>query len=387
MDQPTTQEGASNRDRIDPEEILQGIQEWVTIESPSHDAQAVNRMVDKVETDMRRLGGRIERRPGRDGFGDMLVVRTPWGGDGPGILVLSHLDTVHPMGFLKDTLPFKREGDVVWGPGIYDMKAGAYLAFHAFRHLVREGRTTPLPVTFAYVPDEEVGSTSTRDLIEKLARNAKYVLVTEPARDGGKIVTSRKGVGRFVLKTEGRPAHAGARHQDGRSAIREMAHQILAIEAMTDYARGITTSVGLICGGTGVNVVPQFCEIEIDLRIPDMATADEMVAKILGLTPKDPDVKVVVEGGLNRPPYTKDAGIAGLFEHARGLAKEIGFELEDVKLTGGGSDGNFTAALGIPTLDGLGADGKGAHTDYEQIYFSSLEPRARLMIRLLETLS
>ncbi|MCC6466717.1 MAG: M20/M25/M40 family metallo-hydrolase, partial [Alphaproteobacteria bacterium] len=249
--------GALNRDRFDPEDILAGIREWIDIESPSHDAAAVNRMVDKVEGQMRRLGARIERHPGKDGFGDMLVARTPWGGDGPGILVLSHLDTVHPIGFLKDTLPFKREGDVVYGPGIYDMKAGAFLGYHAFRHLVREGRTTHLPVTFAFVPDEEVGSNTTRELIEHLARNAKYVLVTEPARDGGKIVTSRKGVGRFTLRTEGRPAHAGARHEDGRSAIKEMARQVLAIEAMTDYARGITTSVGLIQGGTGVNVIPQ----------------------------------------------------------------------------------------------------------------------------------
>jgi glutamate carboxypeptidase len=376
----------SNRDRFDPEEILAGIREWIEIESPSTDAGAVNRMVDRVEGDMRRLGARIERLAGRDGFGDMLIARTPWGGDGPGVLVLSHLDTVHPLGFLKDTLPFKREGDVVYGPGIYDMKAGAYLAYHAFRHLVREGRTTPLPVTFAFVPDEEVGSNTTRGTIEALALNAKYVLVTEPARDGGKIVTSRKGVARFRLKAEGRPAHAGARHEDGRSAIKEIARQVLAIEAMTDYARGVTTSVGLIRGGTGVNVIPQFCEIEVDMRVPDAALGEAMTAKMLGLKPSDPDVKLTVEGGMNRPPYVKDAGIAQLFEHARAIAAEIGFELKDVKLTGGGSDGNFTAALGVPTLDGLGADGKGAHTDYEQIYFSSLEPRARLMLRLLETL-
>jgi glutamate carboxypeptidase len=376
----------SNRDRFDPEEILAGIREWIEIESPSTDAGAVNRMVDRVEGDMRRLGARIERLAGRDGFGDMLIARTPWGGDGPGVLVLSHLDTVHPLGFLKDTLPFKREGDVVYGPGIYDMKAGAYLAYHAFRHLVREGRTTPLPVTFAFVPDEEVGSNTTRGTIEALALNAKYVLVTEPARDGGKIVTSRKGVARFRLKAEGRPAHAGARHEDGRSAIKEIARQVLAIEAMTDYARGVTTSVGLIRGGTGVNVIPQFCEIEVDMRVPDAALGEAMTAKMLGLKLSDPDVKLTVEGGMNRPPYVKDAGIAQLFEHARAIAAEIGFELKDVKLTGGGSDGNFTAALGVPTLDGLGADGKGAHTDYEQIYFSSLEPRARLMLRLLETL-
>ena len=148
----------------------------------------------------------------------------------------------------------------------------------------------------------------------------------------------------------------------------------------------LTTSVGLVSGGTGVNVIPQFCTAEVDMRVPDQATADEMCAKILGLKPVDPDVKLTVTGGLNRPPYTKDAKIGALFDHAKTVCAEFGLDLQDVKLTGGGSDGNFTAALGVPTLDGLGADGKGAHTDYEQIYFSSLEPRAKMWVRLFETL-
>ncbi len=379
-------ESRTNQPKIDGEEILAGVRRWIEIESPSHDAVAVNRMVSEVEGTMKEVGCQTDRIPGRDGYGDILTARSPWGGDGPGILVLSHLDTVHPIGFLKDTLPFKREGDVVYGPGIYDMKAGAYLAYYAYRHLIRMGQKTKLPIRFLFVPEEEVGSPTSRALIEKEARNAKYVLVTEPARDGGKIVTSRKGVARFVMKTEGRPAHAGARHEDGRSAIKEMARQILAVEAMTDYGRQITTSVGLVSGGTGVNVIPQFCTAEIDMRVPDQATADEMCAKILGLKAVDPDVKLTVTGGLNRPPYTKDAKITQLFDHAKKVCSEFGLDLQDVKLTGGGSDGNFTAALGIPTLDGLGADGKGAHTDYEQIYFSSLEPRAKMWVRLFETL-
>jgi glutamate carboxypeptidase len=376
----------TNQPEIDGEEILAGVRRWIEIESPTHDAAAVNVMVSEVETRMQEVGATTERIPGRDGYGDILKARSPWGGDGPGILVLSHLDTVHPVGFLKNTLPFKREGDVVYGPGIYDMKAGAYLAYYAYRHLVRMGQKTKLPVRFLFVPEEEVGSPTSRALIEAEARNAKYVLVTEPARDGGKIVTSRKGVARFVLQAEGRPAHSGARHEDGRSAIKEIARQILAIEAMTDYGRGITTSVGLVSGGTGVNVVPQFCTAEVDMRVPDDATADEMCAKILGLKAVDPDVKLSVSGGLNRPPYTKNDGIAKLFDHARKVCSEFGLDLKDVNLTGGGSDGNFTAALGVPTLDGLGADGKGAHTDYEQIYFSSLEPRAKMWVRLYETL-
>ncbi len=380
-------EAASNLPKVDAEEILDGIRLWVDIESPSHDAAAVNRMVDKVEGELAPLGAAIERIPGRDGFGDVLKARSPWGGDGPGILVLSHLDTVHPIGFKENTLPFRREGDKVYGPGIYDMKAGAHLAFYAYRHLVRSGKESLLPITFLYVPEEEVGSPTSRAVIEAEAKKNKYVLVTEPARDGGKIVTSRKGVGRFVLEIEGRPAHAGARHQDGRSAVKEMARLILAIEGMTDYERGITTNVGLVGGGTGVNVVPQFCRAEIDLRVPDAAIGEEMVATLYGLKPSDPQLKLKMSGGMNRPPYRKDAKIQALFDHAKEVCAEIGFDLEDVKLTGGGSDGNFTAALGIPTLDGLGADGYGAHTDYEHIFYSSLEPRAKMWIRLFETLS
>ncbi|MDA0701705.1 MAG: M20 family metallopeptidase [Proteobacteria bacterium] len=374
-----------NAPRIDAAEILEGIRRWIEIESPSNDGAAVNRMVDQTEGEMRDIGAGIKRMPGRDGFGDILIARSPWGGDGPGIMVLSHLDTVHPIGTLE-TLPFERKGDEVYGPGIYDMKGGAYLAYYAFRHLIREGKTTKLPITFLFVPEEEVGSPTSRATIEAEAKKNKYVLVTEPARDGGKIVTSRKGNAEFTIRTEGRPAHAGLRHQDGRNAIKEMAHQILAVEGMTDYARGVTLSVGTIKGGTGRNVVPQHCEVLVDMRCPDPATMDEMVARVHGLTPVDPDVKVTVEGGVSRQAYLKDDGIAALFDHAKGLAAELGFELEDVPMTGGCSDANFTAALGIPTLDGLGVDGHGAHTDYEHMLYSSLEPRARLLLRLFETL-
>lgn len=370
---------------LDADEILTGIVEWVNIESPSSDAVAVNRMVDRVERDMRGIGAQIERQPGKDGFGDVLIARTPWGEE-PGILVLSHVDTVHPIGLLDGALKVRREGDSIFGPGIYDMKGGAYLAYYAYRHLVRLGQQTKLKVSFMFVPDEEVGSNTCRDVIEAEAVRHKYALVMEPARDGGKIVTARKGVGRFTIKTVGRPSHSGVRPQDGRSAIKEMARQVLDIEAMTDFARGITLNVGTIKGGTGTNVVPQFCEATIDLRVPDKESGEEMVSRIHGLKPYDPDVKLEILGGMNRPAFTKDAGIAALFDHARACATALGFELIDVPMTGGGSDGNFTAALGIPTLDGLGPDGKGAHTDYEQIYYSSLEERTRLMLRLFETL-
>jgi glutamate carboxypeptidase len=376
---------SANIPNVDPEEILEGIRQWVEIESPTHEGAAVNVMADAVEKGLRGLGATLERTPGKDGYGDVLKARTPWGGDGPGILVLCHLDTVHPIGSLEDYNPWRREGDAVYGPGIYDMKAGAYLAYYAYQHLVRMGKESPLPVTFLYIPEEEVGSPTSRHIIEAEAKKNKYVLVSEPAREGGKIVTSRKGSGRFHATTRGVAAHSGSRHQDGRSAIREMARFILAVEAMTDYGLGVTANVGLVSGGTGVNVVPHECQVEIDLRIPTQALADEYCERILGHTAEDPDVELKVTGGLNRPPYQKDEKIQALFDHARGLCDEIGFELEDL-FTGGGSDGNFTAALGIPTLDGLGADGEGAHAKHEKIYFSSLEPRAKMWIRLLETL-
>jgi glutamate carboxypeptidase len=374
-----------NEPRIDADEVLAGIVEWVEIESPSHDAAAVNRVVDKVEGQMSGLGMKIERTPGRDGFGDILECKTPWG-EGPGILVLAHLDTVHPIGMIEKELKVRREGDAIFGPGIYDMKAGGYIAYYAMRHLIRQGKKSKLPVTFLFIPEEEVGSPTSRARIEAAARGAKYALVMEPGRDGDRVVTSRKGVGRFVVTVKGRASHAGVRHQDGRSAILELARQIVRIEAMTDYGRGITLNVGLVSGGTGVNVVPAEASAEVDLRVPDPALADEMTATLLGLKAIGEDVEVTVEGGMNRPPYRKDAGIQALFDKARAIYAEIGKELNDVPLTGGGSDGNFTAALGIPTLDGLGADGRGAHAIDEQIYYSSLMSRTYLAARLFETL-
>jgi glutamate carboxypeptidase len=375
----------SNEPTLDADEILSGILEWVEIESPSHDGGAVNRVVDVVERAHAALGARIERTPGRDGFGDILITRTPWGGDGPGILVLSHLDTVHALGTIENELKVRREGDKVYGPGIYDMKSGAYIAQHAFRHLVRAGRETPLPVTFMYVPEEEIGSPTSRQRIVEEAKKNKYVLVTEPAREGGKIVTARNGRLKYEIAVTGRPSHAGLRHMDGRSAIKEMAHQILALEALTNYERSLTVSVGTITGGTLTNVVPAACSITVDIRVPNMEVAEEVMAKVEAMTPVDPDCSLHIEGGVDRPPYEKFDGIAKLFDHAKALAAEIGFDLEDLK-TSGGSDGNFTGALGIPTLDGLGADGHGAHSHDEFIYYSSLVERCRLMIRLFETL-
>ena len=365
--------------------MIDGIRRWVEIESPTQSKSAVNKMIDLVQSDVSGLPVKVERVPGKNGFADNLIVRNTAAGEGPGILIMSHIDTVHPIGTLAGALPFRRDGDKLYGPGLFDMKGGAYLALEAFRHVAR-AKSAKLPVTFLFTPDEEVGSPTSRALIESEAKKSRYVLVTEPARDGGKIVTSRKGVGRFEVKAIGVPAHSGARHQDGRSAIKEMARQVLAIEGLTDYTRGVTTTVGVIAGGTAPNVIPQHCRITVDLRVRDVAAGEEFEAKILGLKPVDPGVKLEVTGGMNRPPFEKSAAIDVLFRHAQALARDIGFDLQHTEMTGGGSDGNFTAALGVPTLDGLGIDGDGAHTEWEHGLISSIEPRTLLMRGLLETL-
>jgi glutamate carboxypeptidase len=368
---------------FDSSTILDGIRRWVEIETPTDAPEQVNKLADIVADGYRGLPATVERIAGKNGCGDHLVARSAWGHDAPGILVLSHLDTVHPMGFIE-RLPFSIQGDAAFGPGIYDMKGGAYLAYHAFRQLCANGARSPLGVTQLFVSDEEIGSPTSRALIEAEGQKAKYVLVTEPARDGGKIVTGRKGVGRFEVFIKGQPAHAGTRPLDGRSAIRELANVIQTLEAMNDPKRRITVTVGVVRGGTRPNVIPEEAYAQVDLRMPTIAEADELVPKILGLTSRSEGVTVKVVGGLNRPPYEKGNAVAALYEHAKGLAAEIGFDLVDT-FTGGGSDGNFTAPH-TATLDGLGVDGKGAHTHYEQLYISSIEPRARLLYRLYQTL-
>jgi glutamate carboxypeptidase len=368
---------------FDPQTILDGIRRWVEMETPTEAPERVNLLASLVADGYRDLPVSIERIAGRDGCGDHLAVRSSWGQDRPGILVLSHLDTVHPLGFIE-RLPFRIDGDSAFGPGIYDMKGGAYLAYHAFRQLCAGPERSALGVTQLYVSDEEIGSPTSRALIEAEGRKAKYVLVTEPARDGGKVVTGRKGVARFEVLIKGIPAHSGTRPQDGRSAIRELGNIIQTLEAMNDPKRGVTVNVGVVRGGTRSNVIAEEAYAEVDMRVPTIADSDELVPKILNLTSRTDGVSVRMTGGLNRPPYEKGNAGAALFEHARTLAGELGIDLVDTA-TGGGSDGNFTAPH-TATLDGLGVDGQGAHTHYEQLYISSIEPRARLLHRLYQTL-
>ena len=322
-----------------------------------------------------------------EGTGPLLHVSNRASGDGrAGILILGHLDTVHPVGTLLQN-ECRIEGDRLYGPGSYDMKAGAYLALTALGQLTAPG-SCALPVDFLLVPDEETGSHGSRPLIEQFARNARYALVCEPARaHTGSCVTARKGTGLMRLSVLGRPAHAGAQHEKGRSAIREMAHQVLALEAMTDYERGITVSVGTIRGGTVTNTVPSLCEAMVDFRVPDAQAGQETLARLRALSPIAADVTLNIDVELNRPPMVRTEAVAALLARAQNWAREAGFSLQEAPMTGGGSDGNFTAALNVPTLDGLGADGDGPHTLHEYVLVSTLSQRLKfwdLMLRHLD---
>jgi glutamate carboxypeptidase len=364
------------------EALLAELAAWVRLETPSTDAAAVNRLMDLAGHGLTEAGADLTRVPGRDGFGDSLIARTP--GRGKPILVAGHLDTVWAHGTL-DTMPFRVNGEKAHGPGIYDMKAGSFLAFHAVCAILRHRIATRHPITLLLTSDEEVGSPSTRDLIEREATNAFAVLIPEPAGQGGACVTSRKGVGRFTMRVEGKASHAGTAFLAGASATVELAHQILALHKMAEPDDGITVNVAPIWGGTRPNVVAGLAGCEIDLRVSSARDGALMSARILGLESRVPGCSVVVEGGMNRPPYAESPAIVALYERARSLADRAGVMLPRQHRSGG-SDGNFTAAMGIPTLDGLGCPGAGAHAVHEHILWRELAPRAALMAGLLETL-
>ena len=368
-------------------QIAAGIQTWLRCESPSSSPQDIAAMVAMVEQHAKAVGLAAHVSSLGDATGPLLHISNRAAGDGrAGILVLAHLDTVHPLGTLQLN-GCRIEGDKLYGPGSYDMKGGIYLALSALGQLAEPG-STALPVDFVLVPDEETGSRKSRASIERFARQARYALVCEPARaESGRCVTARKGTGTLRLKVQGRPAHAGVQHERGRNAIREMAHQVLVLESMTDYARGITVNVGTISGGTVPNTVPSQCQVVVDFRVPDRQAAEDLVARMRALKPVGPDVTLDIDVELNRPPMVKTDAAAVLLGRAQTWAAEAGFVLEDGPMTGGGSDANFTAALGIPTLDGLGVDGDGAHSLNEYILVPTLARRLVFWNLLLKNLN
>jgi glutamate carboxypeptidase len=372
---PSTEVGSS-------EDLLAELSTWVMMETPTTDGTAVNRLMDVAEGELARAGAAITRIPGRDGYGDNMIARTP--GEGKPILVAGHLDTVWSHGTL-DAMPYVVNGTKAHGPGIYDMKAGSFLAFHAVRSILQQRAKTPRPIVLLLTPDEEVGSPTSRWLIEREAALAATVLIPEPAGAGGACVTARKGVGRFVMRVEGRGSHAGGAFEDGASAIVELSHQIIGLHRMVDIDRGITLNAAPIWGGSRPNVIAPDAGCEIDLRVNSEADGILMEQRLLGLTAKTPGCRVVVAGAMNRPPYTENQGISALYAHAQGIAQQVGLALPK-QHRGGGSDGNFCAALGVPTLDGLGCPGSGAHASHEHILWGHLAQRAALMVGLLETL-
>ncbi len=362
-------------------EMLAGLKPWIECESPTHDAAAVDRMMDLAAYDL-AAHATVERIPGRMGFGGCVRARFPHPdmGKKPGILIAGHMDTVHPIGTL-DVLPFKREGDICYGPGIMDMKGGNYASVEALRQLIRAGLQTPLPVTVLFTPDEEVGTPSTRSLIEAEAARNKYVLVPEPAHEDGGVTIGRYAIARFNLRTIGQPSHAGARLKDGKSAIAAMARKIIEIEDMT--GPDCTFSVGVIHAGQWVNCVSSVCHAEALTMAKKQEDLDEGVARMMALQCVANGVEFEVTRGVTRPVWQPDqSGTMQMFDVAKQIAKEIGFELNGAS-QGGGSDGNFTGNMGIPTLDSLGVRGDGLHTLNEHIKVSSLVERAQLIAGLL----
>jgi glutamate carboxypeptidase len=368
-------------DLFHEEEILEGIAQWVAIESPTHDRDGVNRMMDAAAAVMFGLGATITRHPGRDGLGDAVAARV--GGNGPGILVLAHLDTVHPVGRAEEMV--RREGDRFFGPGAYDMKGGAFLATYALGALLDDGQAPRLPVTFLFVGDEEIGSPTTRPLIEAEARRNRWVLVPEPAQDHGNLITGRWAFQRFVVEARGAPAHAGANRAKGASAISEIAAQVPAIEALSDPERSVTVSVGVIQGGTWVNVVPDRCRAEVLAVTTTDGDFKEIRQRMTSLRSVTPGISIEVTPGPVRPLFTPTAESMWLYQRARVLANRVGFD-PGHGTVGGGSDGNFTGAMGVPTLDGIGVCGDAFHTTQEHLLVSSLVPRARLIAELLRSL-
>lgn len=370
---------------LDAETMLVELRRWVECESPTFEPQAVNAMMDLAAADLVAAGAEVERVPGPSGLGDCVRASFPHPRKGtPGILVMGHLDTVHPLGTLE-TLPFRREGNRAYGPGILDMKGGTFAAVAAITALRRAGIETPLPINVLLTSDEEIGSPGCRPIIEAEGAKNAYVLVPEPAQLDGGVVTGRYAIARFDLDTTGRSSHAGANLKEGRSAIAEMARRIGEIEAMTD--EDCTFSVGVIHGGRWVNCVPQSCKAEVLSMAKRQHDLDRGVDRLLALTDLDGEgIGFRVRRGVTRPVWEPTPATMMVYGLAREIARELGFELTHGS-AGAGSDANFTGALGIPTLDGLGVRGEGWHTLHEHIEVDSLAQRARMMAGLMLRLS
>ncbi len=364
-------------------EMVASLREMVLRESPTQDKQACDALCSYLAAQFECLGGRARIHRQRSAGNHLQVIFTGAKGREP-VLLLGHFDTVYDMGTLQ-TMPWREEKGRLYGPGVFDMKSGiAQMMFALWAaHEVRGG--LPRPVTVLLVSDEEGGSESSRALTEKIARQCAAVLVCEPSGPGGALKTARKGVGSFLMKITGQAAHSGLDFEKGQSAILELAHQIQAVSRLTDLKRGVTLNVGVVRGGTRSNVIAAEAMAEVDLRIAKKADGAVMERKIRGLRPVNPKCRMEIEGGINRPPMERTKQVVALYELARKIAGRLGFRLAEIAV-GGGSDGNFTGGIGIPTLDGLGAVGEGAHATHESIVAAELPRRAALLAGLIEAI-
>jgi glutamate carboxypeptidase len=367
--------------------LLDTIQALVGLESPAMEKAAVDRCGAELASRLGAIGGRVTRlsRPDR---GDHL--RVEFGPTGAGhdsgkqVLLLGHFDTVWPVGQLE-RMPLTQSNGRLHGPGVFDMKAGIAIGMLATRALLETGAALSHRIVMLWTTDEEIGSGSSRAAIEDEARRSAAVLVLEPSLPGGAVKTSRKGCGGYEIVIRGVAAHAGIEPQKGASAVQELAHQILRVNALQDLARGISVNVTQVSGGLRSNVIPDEARAIVDVRAPTAAAAAVIDAAFRGLRPVDPRTTVEARGGFDRPPLERTGGVARLYKEASEVARALGLDLAEGG-TGGGSDGNFTAALGVPTLDGLGAIGDGAHALHEHVDIESLPDRAALVAGLITRL-
>jgi len=379
------------------DQIVSTICELVEIESPSDNKAAVDRLAEVIASKFAQLGGEVRFHRAKD-FGNHLQIDFNFGGKSAAkpVLLLGHCDTVYPLGTLA-TMPCQIVDNKLTGPGVLDMKSGIALMLHAIAalqhwhkeeagHGAESRGELPRPINVLLVSDEEVGSDSSRKVTEALAKRAAAVLVLEPSYGRqGAVKTARKGVGDYLVKVTGQASHAGLDFQKGVNAILELARQIEKISSFTDLKKGLTVNVGIVGGGSRTNVVPAEAEAEVDVRIARMKDAAGIDKKMRNLRPFNRKCKIEITGGINRPPMERTAGVVALYEQAKAIARDLGWKLGEAAV-GGGSDGNFTAGLGIPTLDGLGGVGDGAHAPHEHILISELPRRAALIASLIEAI-
>lgn len=369
------------------QEMLDFTRWLVEQESMSREADATRRLAEKLGEHLAATGGAVDLFNDST-YGSTVRARFNNSDDDSGVedqlLIVGHIDTVWPIGTLE-ARPYRTDGERAFGPGIFDMKSGVMLSAYAVRAIRELGRRCRRRTTLLMTCDEETGSHFSREIIEEEGRHSRAALVLEPPIPGGTIKTGRKGVGEFELIIRGRPAHAGNDPRAGISAITEMAHQILAINKLNDYERGTTVNVGVARGGVLSNVIAAEAHAFVDMRFRTTDEGERIIQAMSDLQPVIDGARIELRGVINRPPLVRTAETGALFDHAKQLASEIGFELNEGSV-GGGSDGNFIAALGVPVLDGLGVDGAGAHAEHEHIIISDIPRRAALLTRLIETI-